>query len=129
MISNLMIRGQVIAGPALVYESVAAMQDDLAKGHRWSPELYPAPPKDGLVEGRDYKVVSGRLLVLVAAVVQYAKDHFNRGGWDVICEAWSDEHIANTIFYCRTPAGAIRRVSEIARIYSERQDDSLHADF
>ena len=66
---------------------------------------------------------------LVAAVKAHAEAHYNDGGWDVICECWDDQQVADCIRDARTVRGAIKAVKEIVRVYADRQADAVNSAF
>jgi hypothetical protein len=57
---------------------------------------------------------------LVEAVKQYARDHYEEDGWDVLIECYSDLDIARAIGNCITPKGAIR--ATIKHFYLKQYD-------
>lgn len=66
---------------------------------------------------------------LVQAVKDYATKNYNKGGWDVIVECWSDEQIAKCIGGARTERAAIRAVRQIVDAYADRQADAKNSAF
>ena len=46
----------------------------------------------------------------IAAIRAHALDNYNKGGWDILVECWSDADIEEEIEGCRTTASAIRRI-------------------
>lgn len=60
---------------------------------------------------------------LIAAVKAHALANYNRGGWDYIVECWDDEDIEREIVGCKKPAGAIRKVAQVANLLGERRDE------
>jgi hypothetical protein len=60
---------------------------------------------------------------LVKAVRDYANANYNKGGWDIIVECWSDADISGEIGNAKTVAGAIRKVSKVAQVIGEYRAD------
>lgn len=63
-------------------------------------------------------------LDLVAAVRNYAEQHYDDGGWDVIVECCDDQWIADTI---ATSGGTWEAV--MANVWSDRQADARNSAF
>ena len=60
---------------------------------------------------------------LVEIVRDYAYDHYDKGAWDVVVEALSDEEIRGLIGRSHSRQGAIRKVSQwLAPIHSHRSE-------
>ena len=67
---------------------------------------------------------------LVEFVQQYAEDHYEEGGWDVIVECWDFDMIASTLGpRTRTEAGALKKMALAVGIYADRQADARNSAF
>ena len=55
---------------------------------------------------------------MVSAVKEYAKAHYTKG-WDVVVECYSDSMIEAAIEGASTVMGALRKVSKLAKEYSD----------
>ena len=60
---------------------------------------------------------------LVQAVRDYANANYNKGGWDIIVECWSDEDISGEIGNVKTVSGAIRKVSKVVQVISDYRSE------
>jgi len=60
---------------------------------------------------------------LVLAVRAHAYLNYEKGGWDYICECYSDEDIAEIIGKARTAKGAIRKVAAAIRPRADYRDE------
>jgi hypothetical protein len=58
---------------------------------------------------------------IVAAVREHANKNYNKGGWDIIVECWSDADILEATEGARSINGAIRKVKGAAGIMGERR--------
>ena len=61
---------------------------------------------------------------LTAEVCAHAVATYEKGGWDVIVECWSDDKIAQAIVGAKTLAGAIRKLSPTVSIFREQQNEA-----
>jgi hypothetical protein len=59
----------------------------------------------------------------VTGIREYATDHYEEDGWDVLVEAWSDEEIRDEIKGCRNQKAAINRMRKIMRDYKAYGDE------
>ena len=84
---------------------------------------------DGVAEEQEKADVAHEALmkVLVQAVKDHAKAHYEEGGWDMVVECMEDADIREDIAGCTTPEEAIARVGEVAGIYHDRRLDAWHA--
>lgn len=64
---------------------------------------------------------------LVQAVRDYANANYNKGGWDIIVECWSDEDILGEIGNVKTVSGAIRKVSKVVQVISDYRSEIQNA--
>jgi len=64
------------------------------------------------------------MIDLVKEVREYAEANYEKGGWDVIVECWSDEDIAEVIVGAKTKLGAIRKISPIVEVFADRQAEA-----
>lgn len=60
---------------------------------------------------------------LIDAVKQYAKAHYEEGGWDYVVETMEDEDIAEDIAGARTPEEAIAKMKKIADMLGGHRDE------
>lgn len=47
---------------------------------------------------------------LVPAIREYANDHYEENGWDVVVETWDDDDLRKAIGYATTFKGALKKV-------------------
>ena len=64
-----------------------------------------------------------KLTELVNHVKQYARDHYDQDGWDVIVECWGDNEIADEINLCLTNEEAVSQMHQICKAYDSRRRD------
>jgi len=64
---------------------------------------------------------------LVQAVRDYANANYNKGGWDIIVECWSDEDISGEIGNVKTVSGAIRKVSKVVQVIGDYRSEIQNA--
>ena len=60
---------------------------------------------------------------LVNAVKAHALANYERDGWDIVIECYSDDDIAAIIKKARTPAGAIKMVRAEIKPSADYRDD------
>lgn len=63
---------------------------------------------------------------LTQGVRQHAEANYEKGGWDVVVECWSDSEISQAIGGARTLAGAIKKMAAVVGVYAERQADAAY---
>jgi len=70
-------------------------------------------------------------MYLYEYVKQYALDHYEDGGWDVIVECFDDEEIADRIaeYGATTPAEALEAFATFVDVMSDRQADARNSVF
>ena len=63
---------------------------------------------------------------MIEAVKKHALANYDKGGWDVVYECWTDGEIAERLRSenCKTPAHAIACFNVLAVIWAERQADA-----
>ncbi len=66
---------------------------------------------------------------LVQAVKDYATEHYNDGGWDVLVEAYGDDQIAEVIGKARTVKGALAKFKPLISVWADRQADAINSAF
>lgn len=68
---------------------------------------------------------------LVGFIKQYALDHYEDGGWDVIVECWDDEQIADHLadYNAVDVADALDAFAPIIDVWSDRQADARNSAF
>lgn len=66
---------------------------------------------------------------LVQQVRQYAIEHYEDGGWDVIVECYTDDEIASQITGARTLSTALKRFDTLIDVWSDRQADARNSAF
>ena len=62
---------------------------------------------------------------LVQAVREYAKENYEKGGWDYVIECFSDEDIVRNIEGAKTTKGAIKKISKLVGLLAERRQDAV----
>lgn len=60
---------------------------------------------------------------LVDAVKKYAKENYEKDGWDFIVECYEDEDIFSEIKNCRTEKGAISKIRKLAKLHNYQRMD------
>jgi hypothetical protein len=60
---------------------------------------------------------------LIDAVKQYAKAHYEEGGWDYVVETMDDEDIAEDIAGATTPKEAIAKMKKIADLLGGHREE------
>jgi hypothetical protein len=60
---------------------------------------------------------------LVAAVRRHALDHYERDGWDILTECWSDAEIASAIGDAATVKNAIAAARQALAPIAEHRDE------
>lgn len=65
---------------------------------------------------------------LVEFIKQYALDHYNDGGWDVVVECWSDKDIADVLAGIDTEADALDAF-RFVEVWADRQADARNSAF
>jgi len=60
---------------------------------------------------------------LIAAVKKHALANYEKQGWDIVIECYSDDDIAEIIKTARTPAGAIKMVRAEIKPRADYRDD------
>ena len=63
----------------------------------------------------------------VAAVKAHALAHYNKSGWDIIVECWSDAEIAEAIQGAKTAKGAIAKVAKTVKLLGDYRSDIQNA--
>jgi hypothetical protein len=73
--------------------------------------------------------IEPRLLPLIAAVKEHARQNYAKSGWDYVVECWTDEDIAGTIKEsgARSAKGAIKACKSIANDFADRRSDVINA--
>lgn len=66
---------------------------------------------------------------LVEQVKEYAMEHYEDGGWDVIVECFTDAEIAERIKGTRTLKGALKRFGTSVDVWADRQADARNSAF
>ena len=66
---------------------------------------------------------------LVAALKQYATDHYNDGGWDVVVECYTDDEIADRIGDAKTLDEAVDAFDALIDVWRDRQADARNSAF
>ena len=69
--------------------------------------------------------------LLIETVKEWAKAHYNEGGWDVIVECWGDAEIQEHLERCaaQTQAKAIKAFEPVVAVWAERQADAINSAF
>jgi hypothetical protein len=58
---------------------------------------------------------------LIQAVKQYARDHYNEGGWDFVVECYEDSEIAEVITGAKSEKQAISMMRRRVSLQDERR--------
>lgn len=69
---------------------------------------------------------------LAPAVYEYARQHYNDGGWDVIVECWDNDMIEAYIIErgdIRTLAQAVEAFKDLVDVWADRQADAINSAF
>ena len=63
---------------------------------------------------------------IIKFIKQYAQDHYNDGGWDVVVECWSDSDIRNHLNLCKitTEVEALKCFNRLASVWADQQADA-----
>jgi len=63
---------------------------------------------------------------IIKFIKQYAQDHYNDGGWDVIVECWSDSDIRYQLNLCKitTKVEALKYFNRLASVWADQQADA-----
>jgi len=61
---------------------------------------------------------------MVARIKSHAKANYEKGGWDVIVECYSDDDILEMISDYNTWDEAFKFVKTLVSVWAERQDDA-----
>lgn len=64
---------------------------------------------------------------IAKAIVTYAKDHYEDGGWDVLVECWSLPEIEELIPEGTSLSDALASFQSLAAVWAERQADAIHS--
>jgi hypothetical protein len=59
-------------------------------------------------------------------IYNYAQEHYNEGGWDVIVECWTIDDIANRLEDDETKEEALESFKSVAEVHAERQADAMN---
>ena len=60
---------------------------------------------------------------MVLAVKEHALANYETGGWDYVVETMTDEEIERHIIYCRSGAGAIKKMGQLVKLLDDRRRD------
>jgi len=60
---------------------------------------------------------------IIAAVKAHAKANYNKGGWDIVVEAYEDSEIAEAIEGCSTAEQAIAKMGKIVGVRAAYRED------
>jgi hypothetical protein len=68
---------------------------------------------------------------LVEYIKEYALEHYNDGGWDVLVECWSDTDIENHLTVCSatTEAESLAAFKDIVSVWADQQADARNSAF
>jgi hypothetical protein len=86
------------------------------------PSALPASSTATQPAGRT-PTVNDRLAELVRGVKDHALANYENYGWGYIVEPYTDKELADELKHCRTPAGAIRKMHDIATLLDGRRRD------
>lgn len=85
---------------------------------------FPAPDMPCDLPNGVPPAIDPALKALAQQVRAHAVASYEKGGWDVIVECWSDNQIAEAIVGAKTLAGAIRKLSSVVSIFREQQNEA-----
>jgi hypothetical protein len=71
--------------------------------------------------GVDTMKITAKRAELIAAVRAHAVENYNRGGWDVIVEAFDDAQISEVIGRARTLKGALAKFAPVNDVIADRR--------
>jgi hypothetical protein len=60
-------------------------------------------------------------------IYDYAVEHYNDGGWDVIVECWTLDAIANSLEDDETKEDALKHFEGVVDVWAERQADAVNS--
>ena len=60
-------------------------------------------------------------------IYDYAVEHYNDGGWDVIVECWSLKEIMNEIQDDDSKEDALKHFESVVDVWAERQADAVNS--
>ena len=60
-------------------------------------------------------------------IYNYAQEHYNDGGWDVIVECWSLKEIMDEIQDDDSKGDALKHLESVVDVWAERQADALNS--
>ena len=68
---------------------------------------------------------------IIEYIKQYALEHYDDGGWDVIVECWSNKDIENHLTLCKatTKEKSLKDFQSIASIWADQQADARNSAF
>jgi len=66
---------------------------------------------------------------LIDAVKAHANDNYDKGGWDVIVECWTDGEIADWIRGAQTEKQAIDSFLPLVSVWADQQADARNSAF
>lgn len=68
---------------------------------------------------------------IIKFIKQYAQDHYNDGGWDVIVECWGDSDIRDYLNSCKitTQAEALKQFKRVVGVWADQQADAKNSAF
>ena len=59
-------------------------------------------------------------------IYNYAQEHYDDGGWDVIVECWTINDIANSLRDDETQEEALESFRRVAEVHAEREADAIN---
>ena len=59
-------------------------------------------------------------------IYNYAQEHYNEGGWDVIVECWTLDDIVNRLEDDETKEEALESFKSVADVHAERETDAVN---
>jgi hypothetical protein len=73
------------------------------------------------VPNTDTTKLTANKAALLASVKQYAMDHYEEGGWDIVVECYDDAELLSIIGWAFTEKAAVARVAASVGIIAERR--------
>lgn len=62
-------------------------------------------------------------------IYDYAVEHYNDGGWDVIVECWTIKSIMETLEDDESQEEALEGFKDLVSVWAERQADAVNSAF
>lgn len=60
-------------------------------------------------------------------IYDYAVEHYNDGGWDVIVECWTINDIKNQIMDYESKEDALKHFESVVAVWADREADAINS--